>query len=136
MHWIAFRRETPQPASYPFKNHAMSQPCNNPSLHVQKGRNFLCKNRLKIWCSNYIKKFVEMSCFFNAYKRLSLKSYAKESSQYGAISHVFNFRKPPAVFAIHTIFAVLKIGMERNCLQEICPILISLFLLNFSENVI
>ena len=107
---------SPQTASYPFKNHAMSQPHNNPPLHVQKGRNFLCKNRLKIWCSNYIKKFVEMSCFFNAYKRLSLKSYAKESSQYGAISHVFNFRKLPAVFAIHTIFAVLKIGMERNCL--------------------
>ena len=42
-------------ASYPFKNHAMSQPHNNPPLHVQKRRNFLCKNRLKIGCSNYIK---------------------------------------------------------------------------------
>ena len=104
-------------ASYPFKNHAMSQPHNNPPLHVQKRRNFLCKNRLKIGCSNYIKIFVEKPCFFNAYKRLSLKSYAKESSQYGAISHVLRFRNSPrAVFAIHTTFAIFRICMERNCL--------------------
>ena len=82
-------------ASYPFKNHAMSQPCNNPSLHVQKGRNFLCKNRLKIGRSNYIKNLAEKSCFFNAYKLLLLKSYAKESSLCGAISCVLHFMQAP-----------------------------------------
>ena len=95
--------------SYPFKSHAMSQPCNNPSLHVQKGRNFLCKNHLKIGCSNYIKNFVEKSCFFKAFKRLLLKIYAKESSLYGAISHVLYFRNSPGQSSLFTqLFAISK----------------------------
>ena len=108
MHWIAFRRETPQPASYPFKNHAISQPCNNPSLHVQKGRNFLCKNHLKIGCSNYIKNFVEKPCFFKASKRLFLKSYAKENSLYGAISCVLHFMQAPGQSLRFTQFLLLS----------------------------
>ena len=95
-------------ASYPFKNHAMSQPCNNPSLHVQKGRNFLCKNHLKIGCSNYIKNFVEKSCFFKASKRLFLKSYAKESSLYGANSHVLRFFNSPGSLRHSHIFLLLS----------------------------
>ena len=100
-----------------FEKYAKSQPRNNPPLHVQKERNFLCKNRLKIGCSNYIKNLAEKSCFFKAYRRLSLKIYAKESNLYGAISCVLHFTQVPrAVFAIHTIFAAFRIGMERNCL--------------------
>ena len=92
-----------------FKNHAMSQPHNNPPLHVQKGRNFLCKNRLKIGRSNYIKNLAEKSCFFKAYRRLSLKIYAKESSLCGAISYVFHFRKSPGQSSPFTqLFAISK----------------------------
>ena len=120
-------------ASYPFKNHAMSQPHNNPPLHVQKRRNFLCKNRLKIGCSNYIKIFVEKPCFFNAYKRLSLKSYAKESSQYGAISHVLRFRNsPPGSLRNSHNLCYFQNLYGAKLLVRISPILILFFLLIFS----
>ena len=119
-------------ASYPFKNHAMSQPCNNPSLHVQKGRNFLCKNHLKIGCSNYIKNFVEKSCFFKVSKRLFLKSYAKESSLYGAISHVLYFRKPPGSLRSSHNFCCFQNRYGAKLLVRNMPILIPLFLLIFS----
>ena len=78
-------------------------------LHVQKGIIFLCKIRIKIGCSNYIKMFVSKPCFFKAFKRLLLKIYAKESSLYGAISRVLRFTQVPrAVFAIHTIFCCFR----------------------------
>ena len=78
------------------------------TLARSKRKKFLCKNRLKIWCSNYIKNFVEMYCFFNAYKRLSLKSYAKESSLYGAISRVLYFRNSPGQSSQFTQFLLLS----------------------------
>ena len=42
-----------------------------------------------------MKIFVEKACLFKAYKPLSLKSYAKESSLYVANSHVLRFFNSP-----------------------------------------
>ena len=77
-------------------------------LHVQKGINFLCKNRLKIGRSNYIKNLAEKSCFFKAHRRLSLKIYAKESSLYGAISCVLHFMQAPRQSLRFTQFLLLS----------------------------
>ena len=94
--------------------------------HIQKGRNFLCKNRLKFGCSNYIKIFVKKSCFFKAYKRLSLKSYAKESSLYGAISPVLYFCNSPGQSSQFTHFLLLsksvwsEIACKKNTPYSFC----------------
>ena len=77
-------------------------------LHVQKGIIFLCKIRIKIGCSNYIKMFVSKPCFFKAFKRLLLKIYAKESSLYGAISCVLHFMQAPGQSLRFTQFLLLS----------------------------
>ena len=97
-----------------------------------KRKKFLCKNHLKIGCSNYIKNFVEKSCFFKASKRLFLKSYAKESSLYGAISHVLYFRKPPGSLRSSHNFCCFQNRYGAKLLVRNMPILIPLFLLIFS----
>ena len=66
-----------------------------------------------------MKIFVEKACLFKAYKPLSLKSYAKESSLYGAISRVLHFTQVPrAVFTFYTTFCDFKMSIKQNCLYE------------------
>ena len=64
-----------------------------------------------------MKIFVEKACLFKAYRRLSLKIYAKESSLYGAISRVLHFMQVLGQSSPFTqFFAAFGIGMVRNCL--------------------
>ena len=83
-----------------------------------------------------MKIFVEKACLFKAYKPLSLKSYAKESSLYGAILYVFHFRKSPGQSLRFTQFLLLSESVWAKLLIRKCLILIPLFLLKFFKNVV